>query len=178
MYFVLYEQTCVSKKVKDRWSTKMCSTSSLVKRRCAAQVRWSNEDVLHIFVDLAQRRCSPHLRWSNEDMLLIFIGQTKMCPTSSLTWLTTTSLPINTCSFIGKPWGGLSGQRTCGAHLRWPDQISQRICGAQIRWPTNLLSTSSLTTYLWLSFMHKFVHIRQNTFINDKLQMYIIITIN
>ena len=92
MYFVLYELTCASKKVKDRWSTKMSSTSSLVKRRCATQVRWSKEDVLHkfvgqtkmcctsslvnedlqlIFVDMAQRRCVPHLRWSNEQ---VFIG--------------------------------------------------------------------------------------------------------
>ena len=70
------------------------------QRRCAAQVRWSNEDLQLNFVDLAQRRC-----------VHIFVGQTKMCP-PYLHWSNEDLLLI----FVDL------AQRRCAPHLRWSDE--------------------------------------------------------
>ena len=40
MYYALYEQACALKKVKVGGQTKICCTSSLVKRRSAADLRY------------------------------------------------------------------------------------------------------------------------------------------
>ena len=96
------------------------------QQRCVAQVRWSNEDVLHKFVgqtkmyftiSLVKRRWASQVCWSNEDVLHIFVGQTKICSWSLLSWL-------------NEGWSNEDlqlifvalAQRRCVPHLRWSNE--------------------------------------------------------